>query len=156
MIPGAPNSRRAMTRVALSLALGAVACGPERLERTESDLRTAIAAAVGRGDTATIRLFTEVPFAFDAVFIAGPRTPADSLASVMGSAWEPEFSRGLETDDRFHLFVFVVRDQLVPATLPRSVAEIAPELTGRLYGPETAVFRVRQAPGAAVPSLLPR
>ena len=156
MIPGAPNSRRAMTRVALSLALGAVACGPERLERTESDLGTAIAAAVGRGDTATIRLFTEVPFAFDAVFIAGPRTPADSLARVMGSAWEPEFSRGLETDDRFHLFVFVVRDQLVPATLPRSVAEIAPELTGRLYGPETAVFRVRQAPGAAVPSLLPR
>ena len=156
MIPGAPNSRRAMTRVALALALGAVACGPERLERTESDLRTAIAAAVGRGDTATIRLFTELPFAFDAVFIAGPRTPADSLARVMGSAWEPEFSRGLETDDRFHLFVFVVRDQLVPATLPRSVAEIAPELTGRLYGPETAVFRVRQAPGAAVPSLLPR
>ncbi|MBK7906984.1 MAG: hypothetical protein IPJ78_10545 [Gemmatimonadetes bacterium] len=145
-----------MTRVALALALGAVACGPERLERTESDLRTAIAAAVGRGDTATIRLFTEVPFAFDAVFIAGPRTPADSLARVMGSAWEPRFSRGLETDDRFHLLVFVVRNQLVPATLPRSVAEIAPELTGRLYAPETAVFRVRQAPGAAVPSLLPR
>jgi hypothetical protein len=156
MIPGLPLPRRALALAALSLALGAAGCGPQRLERTESDLRTAIANAVQRGDTATLRLFTEVPFAFDAVYIAGPRTPADSLARVMGSAWQPEFSRGLETDDRFHLLVFVVRDQLVPATLPRSVAEIAPEVTGRLYGPETAVFRVQQAPGAAVPSLLPR
>ncbi len=87
------------------------------------------------------------------------RAAADSLAKVLGSAWPPEFSRGLESDDRFHLFVFLVRDQWVPATLPRTVAEVAPELTGRIYGPETAVFRVFRVvrgPGEAVPSLLPR
>ena len=38
----------------------------------------------------------------------------------------------------------------------RTVAEVAPELTGRIYGPETAVFRVVRGPGAAAPSLLPR
>lgn len=156
MIPGGPHLRRAMTLAALFLSLGGTGCGPGRLERTESDLRAAVGAAVARGDTATLRLFTEVPFAFDALYIAGPRTPADSLARVIGGAWRPEYSRGLESDDRFHLLVFVVRDQIIPATLPRSVAEVAPELTGRLYGPETAVFRVRQAPGAAVPALLPR
>lgn len=155
MVVGWIPSRRA-SRVAAALLVVLAACGPERLERTERDLRTAIAAAEQRGDTATLRLFTEVPFAFDKLYIAGPRTPADSLAKVMGAAWPPEFSRGLERDDRFHLFVFLVRDQWVPATLPRTVAEVAPELTGRIYGPETAVFRVVRGPGAAAPSLLPR
>ncbi len=161
MHPGGSPRARIATAVALTLASAfvltfAAGCGPQRLERTESDLRRAIATAVERGDTATLRLFTEVPFAFDRVYIAAPRTSADALARAVGAGWRPEFSRGIETDDRFHLLVFVVRDQIVPATLPRSVAEVAPELTGRLYGPESAVFRVQRVPGASVPWLLPR
>lgn len=156
MVVGWIPSRRAARVAAIVLVVLAAACGPERLEKAEGDLRAAIAAAEQRGDTATLRLFIEMPFAFDRLYIAGPRTAADSLAKVMGSAWPPAFSRGLESDDRFHLFVFLVRDQWVPATLPRTVAEVAPELTGRIYGPETAVFRVVRGPGEAVPSLLPR
>jgi hypothetical protein len=156
MAVGRTTLRRAACVAASLLVLGAAACGPERLEKTENDLRDAIVAAEQRGDTATLRLFTEVPFAFDRLYIAGPRTSADSLAKVMGSDWPPEFSRGLENDDRFHLFVFLVQDQWVPATLPRTVAEVAPELTGRIYGPETAVFRVSRSPGAAAPTLLPQ
>ncbi len=157
MNPGGPPRRRGATVVALALALSlAWACGPERLERTESDLRAAIAGAVERGDTATLRVFTEVPFAFDRLYIAAPRSSADTLARAIGDGWRPEFSRGIESDDRFHLLVFVVRDQIIPAALPRSVAEVAPELTGRQYGPDSAVFRVVRAPGASVPSLVPR
>ena len=148
-------SRQASLVGALLLPLLGGACGPERLEKTEQDLRNAIAAAVSRGDTATLRLFIEVPFAFDSVYIAGPYTPVDTLAARLGDAWHPEFSRGIETDDRFHLFVFKVQDQLVPAALPRESAVVAPELTGRMYGPESAVFRVQRGPGAAAPSLLP-
>jgi hypothetical protein len=150
------HRRVALGALALAGTLVASACGPERLEKTEADLRAAVAAAEARGDTATLRLFTEVPFAFDSVYLARPYTPADTLAAALGAAWQPAFSRGIESDDRFHLLVFVVRDQLVPAALPRSVADVAPELTGRMYGPETAVFRVQRAPGAAAPSLLPR
>lgn len=156
MVVGWIQPRRAARAAALVLVALVAACGPERLEKTELDLRTAIADAELRGDTATLRLFVEMPFAFDRLHIAGPRTSADSLAKVMGDAWPPEFSRGLEHDDRFHLFVFLVRDQWVPATLPRAVAEVAPELRGRIYGPEMAVFRVVRGPGEAVPSLLPR
>jgi len=156
MVVGRILLRRAAHAAASLLVLGAAACGPQRLEKTENDLRSAIAAAEQRGDTATLRLIIEVPFAFDRLYIAGPRTSADSLTKVMGPDWPPEFSRGLEDDDRFHLFVFLVRDQWVPATLPRTVAEVAPELTGRIFGPETAVFRVKRVPGAAAPTLLPQ
>lgn len=148
-------SRPAAIAGVLLLSLFGASCGPERLEKTELDLRTAIAAAESRGDTATLRLFIEVPFAFDSVYIVGPRTPADSLAARMGAGWMPEYSRGIESDDRFHLFVFRVKDLIIPATLPRESAAVAPELTGRMYGPESAVFRVRRAPGAAAPALLP-
>jgi hypothetical protein len=113
-----PRSRPAALVGLLLLPLLGGACGPQRLEKTELDLRSAIAAAEGRGDTATLRLFLEVPFAFDSVYIVRPYMPADSLAMRMGAGWMPE-------------------------------------LTGRMYGPESAVFRVRRAPGAAAPSLLP-
>ena len=64
--------RIAAAVMALATLLGA--CGPERLEKTEADLAAAIAEAVARGDSATLRVFTEVPFAFDRLYIAGPRT----------------------------------------------------------------------------------
>lgn len=143
----------AMLFIALPLL---AACGPERLEKTEADLKSAVAEAVARGDTATLRLFIEVPFAFDRVYIAGPYTPEATIAAAMGGDWQPEFSRGIESADHFNLLVFEVRGQLYPATLLRSVAEIAPELTGRMYGPDSAVFRVSRVAGSAVPSLLPR
>lgn len=146
-------------RAALALALTlsfATACGPERLEKTEADLTAAISAAEARGDTATVRLFIEVPFAFDRVYIAGPRTPAATLAAALGDAWDPMYAREIETSDHFHLLVFDVGGKLYPAALPRRVAEIAPELTGRMYDPATAVFRVVRQPGSAAPTLLPQ
>lgn len=155
MLVGRKNHPGALVGALMSLTL-VMACGPERLEKTEADLRTAIAAAESRGDTATLRLFIEVPFAFERVYIAGPRTPAATLAAALGDAWQPEFSRGIEQADHFNLLVFEVRGQLYPAALPRSVAEIAPELTGRMYGPDSAVFRVSRVAGSAVPSLLAR
>ncbi len=109
------------------------ACGPQRLEKAEQDLRAAIAEAGARGDTATVRLFIEVPFAFDSVHVAAPGAGDDS-----------------------HVFTFDVRGELYPVRLPRSVADVAPELTGRVYGPDSAVFRVSRAAGSAVPVLLPR
>lgn len=149
-----PRGRAALA-LALTLSL-ATACGPERLEKTEADLTAAISAAEARGDTATVRLFIEVPFAFDRVYIAGPRTPAATLAAALGDAWDPMYAREIETSDHFHLLVFDVGGKLYPAALPRRVAEIAPELTGRMYDPATAVFRVVRQPGSAAPTLLPQ
>ena len=72
--------------LALAIALS-VGCGPERLEKAESDLAASIVATEARGDTVTLNLFTVVPFAYDRVYIAGPRTPADTLAAVIGGDW---------------------------------------------------------------------
>ena len=157
MFEGRQSLPRTGAALALALTLSfATACGPERLEKTEADLTAAIAAAAARGDTATVRLFIEVPFAFDRVYIAGPRTPAATLAAALGDAWDPAYAREIETSDHFHLLVFDVGGKLYPAALPRRVAEIAPELTGRMYDPATAVFRVVRQPGSAVPTLLPQ
>jgi len=137
-----------------ALALVLAACGPERLEKTEADLVAAVAEAAARGDTATLWLYVEVPFAYDRVYIAGPRTPAAQIEAAMQSdAWIPEMSRGIEDADHFHLLLFETRGKLVPATLLKSVADIDPALTGRMYGPEDARFSVRSVPGSAAPTL---
>lgn len=139
------------------LAISLAACGPERLEKTEADLAAAVAAATARGDTATLWLYVEVPFAYDRVYIAGPRTPAAQIEAAMRSdAWMPEMTRGIENADHFHLLLFETRGKLVPATLLKSVADIDPALTGRMYGPEDARFSVRSVPGSAAPMLTAR
>jgi hypothetical protein len=136
------------------LALSLAACGPQRLAKTEADLAAAVTAATARGDTATLRLYVEVPFAYDRVYIAGPRTPAAQIeAAMQHEDWTPEMTRGIETADDFHLLLFETRGTLVPARLPRSVADIDPALTGRMYGPEDARFSVRTVPGSAAPTL---
>jgi hypothetical protein len=139
------------------LAAGALvlgACTPKRTVKTEQNLEKAVAAALTRGDTATIRMFIEVPFAFSRLYIAGPGTPEPVIAAALQSAaWLPEFSRQIESAEHFHLLVFETRGTLVPAVLPKSVADIAPELTGRIYGPNDAVFSVRRPADAAAPIL---
>lgn len=153
-----PRARASARRLAAALGVGAmIACGPMRLEKTEIDLQEAIAEAVTRGDTATLRLFIEVPFAFDRLYIAGPRTPEREIAEALKSdQWQPEMSRGIEEADHFHLLVFETRGTLVPAALPKRVADLAPELTGRMYGPNDAVFRVTRPAGASAPLLSAR
>ena len=139
-----------------ALALFALsACGPERLEKTEADLKQAVAEAVARGDTATLWLYVEVPFAYDRVYIAGPRTPAAQIEAAMRSEeWIPEMTRGIENSDHFHLLLFETRGRLVPATLLRSVADFDPAVVGRVYGPEDARFRLRtSASGGGAPIL---
>lgn len=136
------------------LALVASACGPRRTEKTEADLQQAIAEALTRGDTATLRLFIEVPFALDRVYIAGPGTSESAIAEALRSnAWRPEFSRGVESATDFHLLVFQTGASIVSAKLPRSVADIAPEIVGRVYNRDNAVFSVRRSPDAGVPVL---
>lgn len=120
------------------------ACGPERLEKTEADLVQAVAEAVARGDTATLRLFIEVPFAYERVYIAGPRTPAAQIEAAMKvEEWIPEFTRDIENQDHFHLLLFDVKGTLVPATLLKSVADFDPGVVGRMYGPDDSWFSVR-------------
>lgn len=153
-IPALRNRRASLAAFALAVLS---ACGPERLEKTEADLVDAITEAKARGDTATVWLYVEVPFAYDRVYIAGPRTPAAQIEAAMKSdAWMPEMTRGIENADHFHLLLFETRGKLVPATLLRSVADFDPALVGRVYGPEDARFRLRMASAgsAGVPTLV--
>lgn len=145
------------SRFSVSLfALLLLACGPERLEKTEADLQQAVAEALTRGDTATLWLFIEVPFAFDSFYIAGPRTPAAQIADVFKSEdWIPEFTRDIENQDGFHLLLFEAKGKLIPATLLKSVADFDPALVGRMYRPDDR-FRLRRAsgPGAGAPMIV--
>lgn len=135
-------------------ALLLAACGPQRIEKTEQDLSAAITEALARGDTATLRLFIEVPFAFDRLYIAGPGTSEATIAAALGNNnWLPEMARGIDSTSHFHLLVFETSGRLVPAALPKRVADIAPELLGRMYGPDDAVFSVRRSPGGGAPML---
>ena len=146
---------RRLTMLLLALfTLGG--CGPKRLEKTEADLAAAVAAALTRGDTATVRLFTEVPFAFDHFYLAAPGTSEATISAALQNVeWTPQMARGIETATDFHLIVFDTRGTLIAAKLPKSVAEVAPELTGRLWGPEDAIFSVRRSE-SGVPMLTAR
>jgi len=152
-----PVGRPNPLRIGLTLGLTLLAaCGPDRLDKTEADLPLAVAAAVARGDTATLRLQLEVPFDLESLYVVAPRTPRDTMRWKFGEDWLPEMSRGIEDSDAFHLMVFVTNGEMVPAVLPRTVADVAPELTGRWFETGTAVFRVSRVAGSAVPVLLPR
>lgn len=144
-----------MRRALLTLAAVALsACGPQRIEKTEQDLTAAITEALGRGDTATVRMFIEVPFAFDRLYIAGPGTSEASIAAALrNDNWLPEMARGIDTTAHFNLLVFETSGRLVPAALPKRVADIAPELLGRMFGPDDAVFSVRKSPAGGAPTL---
>lgn len=159
-------ARRQFAGGSLFAALALTGCGPQQMEKTEADIATAVAEALTRGDTATVRLFIEVPFAFDSFYVAAPGTTGATIATALRTEkWIPEMSRGIETATDFHLIVFETnKGKLIPARLPKSVADIAPELTGRLWGPDNAIFSVRRsesgvpmltarpAPGASAPS----
>jgi hypothetical protein len=150
-------SRRALMVGLLFAATGLTACGPERLEKTEADLAAAVAAALTRGDTATVRFYIEVPFAFDHFYFAAPGTPGDSInAALQNVDWTPEMSRGIETATDFHLIVFESSGTLIPARLPKSVADVAPELTGRLWGPTDGVFSVRRTESGGTMLMAPQ
>lgn len=146
---------RGLSRMLPLCAVAVVAaCGPDRLAKTEANLAQAVAEASTRGDTATLWLFVEVPFAYDRVYIAGPGTSAEQIRTAFNSdEWFPELTRGIEGADHFHLLLFETRGKLVPATLPRSVADIDPSLTGKMYGPNDARFSVRRLPDSAAPIL---
>jgi hypothetical protein len=139
----------------LALLLAASACLPNRLEKTESDLKAAIAEAVTRGDTATLRLFIEVPFAFDRLYIAGPRAKESTLAAIMGEEWLPEMSRQIETSDHFYLMIFETRGKIVPAALTMKTVRIDSTLLNRQYTPDNAVFRVERSSADSIPTLRP-
>lgn len=146
---------QARPRLLLALAvLFAVGCGPERLEKTEAQLAEAVAEALTRGDTASLWLYVEVPFAYDRVFIAAPGASAEQIRRAFNSdEWFPELTRGVESSDHFHLLLFETRGQLVPATLLRSVADFDPAVTNRMYGPNDARFSVRRVPESPAPIL---
>lgn len=155
-----PRAQLLRTPRALALALTALAaatlsaCGPERLEKTELDIAEAITEAVARGDTATLWFFIEVPFAYERMYIAAPRTSPEEIRAAFNSdAWIPEMTRGIESADHFHLLLFETRGQLVPAALLRNVADIDPALTGRVYGPDEARFSVRPGRDGGAPML---
>ncbi len=138
--------RRGLIAGLLLSATTLTACGPERLEKTEADLAAAVAAALTRGDTGTVRFYTEVPFAFDHFYLAAPGTSGETInAALQNVDWTPEMSSGIETATDFHLIVFETSGTLIPARLPKSVADVAPELTGRLWGPEDGVFSVQRS-----------
>lgn len=139
----------------LALLYAASACLPNRLEKTESDLQEAIVEAVTRGDTATLRLFIEVPFAFDRLYIAGPRAKESTLAAIMGEEWLPEMSRQIETSDHFYLMIFETRGKIVPAALTMKTVRIDSTLLNRQYTPDNAVFRVERSPADSIPTLRP-
>jgi hypothetical protein len=140
--------------VAVLLALSLSGCGPDRLEKTERDIAKAVTEAVARGDTATLWFFIEVPFAYERMYIAAPRTSPEEIRAAFNSAvWIPEMSRGIESADHFHLLLFETRGQLIPAALLRKVADIDSALTGRIYGPNEARFSVRPGSNGMPPKL---
>lgn len=143
---------RGRLRLAALAAIALLAaCGPQRLEKTEQNIEKAIAKALARGDTATLWFYIEVPFAYDSFYVAGPRTPAAQVAEAFRNEnWLPEMSRQIEQSDHFHLLVFETRGKLVPAALPKRIADVAPELTGRMYGPDDGRFAVRRTADGGV------
>jgi hypothetical protein len=150
-----------MYRFALLSSLVASACAPSSGDglRDPSAVRAAVTAAVQQGPGTELRLATVTPFAWRRVYIFAPYTPLNLLRDslrlrTLGDA--ERLGRGIDGRDDMTLLVFTfAQGTQASMELPRFPVDFGPELVGRSYGPEDAVFRVRQPPAGSWGTLGP-
>ena len=129
------------SRAFLVLAVFSSACA------SEAPLNRSIAAAVEKGPGTRLVLAEHARFPWDRVCILGPYTPddkVDSMTNVRGAARQ---AHGIRSDDSINVLMFVREDRIAASVAQaRNSGDFGPEVVGKCYSRERAVFSVRAPP----------
>ena len=123
------------------LVLGTLSCvGNDEVSRS-------IAEVVKRGDGARLTLVEHTPFAWDKVCIFAPYTSADRIETATGIPGSAKDAHGIESNDGVDALLFVRGGRIVVSVgHPANRGEFGPEVVGKCYSKEQAVFAVRTPP----------
>jgi hypothetical protein len=138
---------RRVMRLAVVLLLGCVGFG-EGL-RNPHAVSAAIAERVARGPGTKVPLAELTSFGWRRVYVFGPYTPLATIRDSVGVndlGEVAKLARGIDARDDIDLLVFYF-EHIGPQSMehPRKQGDFRPELLGRGYGPDNAVFVVGKA-----------
>ncbi len=121
--------------------LGSIGCA------SNSSVSTSIGAAANRGPGTRIALAEHAAFAWDRVCIFGPYTPDDKIDAVTGISGAAARAYDIRSNDGIDVLMFLDQSRIVDSVAhSRGRADFGPELVGRCYSRDRAVFAVRTPP----------
>jgi hypothetical protein len=132
---------RALTLAVIGLALGASACSGA------DPVSTSIGQVVGKGQGSRVALAEHVTVPWDKACVYGPYTPAAEIHRTTGIDVTAADAHGVDTRDDINLLIFIHVGRVVRSVAhSRARGDFAPELLGRCYSRDQAVFLVRTPP----------
>lgn len=136
--------RLPITRIASALIIGFLVFGTIGCGRDNDAVSRSIRGAVKQGNGARVVLAEYTSFAWDKVWIFGPYTPTDKIEAVTGISGVARDTQGIESRDDIDVLLFV-RGGRVAASVAhaRDRGDFGPEVVGKCYSKEQAVFTVR-------------
>jgi hypothetical protein len=124
--------------------LGAIACrGPDPLS-------TSIGAFVDRGPGTRLVLAEHTAVAWDKACILGPYTSDDKVDIITGIQGASERAYDIRSNDGINVLMFIHQGRIVGSVAhPRNRGDFGPEVVGKCYSREQAVFFVRNPPATS-------
>ena len=123
----------------VSVALGVlIACGgEERVSRS-------IAASVSKGPGTRLVVAEHTKFTWDKVCIFGPYTTDDKVDSLTGIQGAASHAHGIRSSDSINVLMFVKSAGIAASVaLGRNQGDFGPEVVGKCYPREQAIFSIR-------------
>ncbi len=133
--------RIAFTFLIVAVVLGANGC------RGEGPVNQSIAAAVDGGPGTRLALGEHTTFAWDRVCIFGPYTPDDRVDAITGIPGASGRASDIRSNEGINVLIFIDANRIADSVAhPRGRDDFGPEIVGRCYSKEQAVFSVRTPP----------
>jgi hypothetical protein len=109
-----------------------------------------IAASVHAGAGTRLTLADHTDFAWERVCIFGPYTPDTEVDRISGIQGVASRAYDIRENEGIDVLMFIDRQQVVASVAhPRRGADFGPEVVGKCYARESAVFSVRVPPATS-------
>jgi hypothetical protein len=111
----------------------------------------AVSAAIGdrvkEGPGTRLVLAAATGFPWERVCVVGPYTTPEQLRALAGTEIVASAAQGIAGRDDVNLLLFFSNGRVVRSTAhPRKEGDFGPDVVGKCYSREQAVFTVRRAP----------
>lgn len=123
-----------------AIVLGAIRCG-------SGPISDSIRVTVARGPGTRLALTEHVTFAWDKACVLGPYTADDKVEALTGIPGAAARAYDIRSKDGINVLVFIDGGRVTESVAhSRGRGDFGPELVGKCYSKEEAVFLVRTPP----------
>jgi hypothetical protein len=134
---------RAILAVVVLAVLGAPGCGGDPISRS-------IGASVNAGPGTRVDLAEHAAFAWDKACVFGPYTPDRDVDAVTGIQGAAERAYDIRSNDGIDVLMFIHEHQIAASVAHRrSQGDFGPDVVGKCYSKDQAIFSVRKPPSGS-------